>query len=41
MKKPCIFGDVALRISHIGSTAVPSLTNIGYIVNTPPIDINL
>lgn len=59
-----VFGDAVLRISHIGSTAVPSLiskptidilleikkdtnltaiterlTNIGYIVNTPPMDI--
>ncbi len=31
----CIFGDVALRISHIGSTAVPNL------ISKPPIDILL
>jgi Uncharacterized conserved protein len=59
-----VFGDIVLRISHIGSTAVPNLiskptidilleikkdidltaiteqlSNVGYIVNTPPMDI--
>ncbi len=59
-----VFGNIMLRISHIGSTAVPNLiskptidilleikkdtdltaiteqlTSVGYIVNTPPMDV--